>query len=105
MSAQKGTTSAPRKLPKNVTIHMACVVLSRNADVVIPEQKLWLDVILQAVRECKTKSHEQGCHSFFKSRSFSLICDLVGINVEFARTVIKKIGAPIDSQIIDACYK
>jgi len=104
VSAQKGKKSAPRHPPKNATSHMASVVLSRHAEAIIPEQRLWLDVILQAVRECKTKSYGQGCHSFFRSQTFDRACHFVGLNPEFAREIVRKIGSPIDQAIIDACY-
>lgn len=64
-----------------------------------PETKLMVDVIVQAVSDSMKKQHS-GSHTkgdkleacrFFDDGRMAQVCDLVGLNYEYAQEVVKKI--------------
>lgn len=64
-----------------------------------PETRLMVDVIAQAVsdslKKCHSGSHTKGdrieANRFFEDGRLELVCDLVGLNFEYAQEVVKKI--------------
>jgi len=65
-----------------------------------PERKLWREVLCQAVTDSFANAipidARLSARRFFDQVGFELVCDAAGIDFEFCRGLIKKLGQPIE---------
>jgi len=81
------------KYESEITVNMVCTVLARNATTAeTPEGKLWLAVLINAVRDSSKQQHKQECLSFFSSGWFKTICGFCGLDPQYTREIIGRIG-------------
>lgn len=87
-------------LPLSTKMHLTRKALLRHAmNNGKPETRLMVDVIVQAVsdslKKCHSGSHTKGdrieANRFFEDGRMESICDLIGLNFEYAQEVVKKI--------------
>ena len=92
---------APTRLGSKITAIMVCKVLDRNATTIqTAYAQLWLAVIKNAIKESTTRSYRKECQRFFESRYFDTICDRVGLDPQYTRDIINRIGQIHNVEII-----
>ena len=75
-----------------VTPHMAAKVLRMACPSNSQEERLWGHVLTSAVRDCCKSNSRAECLAFFRSRWFSEVCEMSGVDAGYARSVIRMIG-------------
>lgn len=91
-----------------VTAAQVAYVLKRGAENYhFPEGKLWVEVILQAVRDMMVNSEnlQEEAARFVCGSGFERACGLAGLDPEYARNVIAQLGTQIESEAGIAALK
>lgn len=90
--------TARKYIEDYVTPTQVSTVLKRAAtNYHFAEGKLWLEVILQAVRDMQGGAIDLQVKawSFVQSKRFETVCDFAGLEPEFARGIISKVGSKV----------
>ena len=82
--------SLPRGNSRDIAL-----ILTRHADLEVPEQKLMLAVILKAVSDLMDKTpsnkyHRAMAREFFTGSAFVFFCDMCGLNPEWVMGILRK---------------
>lgn len=81
-----------KSLPRGNARHIA-VLLTRHADLELPEQKLMLAVLLKAVSDLMDpykKNHRALAREFFTRGTSVFFCDMCGLNPEWVMDILRK---------------
>ena len=98
---RKSRHAAPTRLGSKITAIMVCKVLDRNAETSqTAYAKLWLAVIKNAIKESNTRAYRKDCQRFFESRWFETMCDRVGLDPQYTRDIIRRIGQIHNVEVI-----
>jgi hypothetical protein len=71
-------------------------LLKRCAPRSIPEERLWIAVIMRAVEDMGRKTTTEAAQYFVNGTYFPEICEMAGLDVHFARGMIARIGEDVD---------
>ena len=92
-----------------ITANMVCKVVGQHAtNAGTPEGKLWLAVILDAIRTSSDSPGKQSSENrihraiairFFKTKWFEQICDFAGVSADATREAVAKIGTTVNLNI------
>ncbi|QOJ19976.1 MAG: hypothetical protein HRU77_04260 [Gammaproteobacteria bacterium] len=82
--------SLPRGNSRDIAL-----ILTRHADLEIPEQKLMLAVLLKAISDLMDKTpsnkyHRAMAREFFTGSAFVFFCDMCGLNPEWVMDILRK---------------
>lgn len=83
-----------KSLPRGNSRDIA-LILTRHADLEIPEQKLMLAVILKAVSDLMDKTpsnkyHRAMAREFFTGSAFVFFCDMCSLNPDWVSDILRK---------------
>lgn len=76
--------------------HQVMTVIRRSMQLedkwLIPEHKLFLAVIHQAVADLNNRDHLKSAYSWFHDDGFEIVCDYLGLNHEGVRAILRDAG-------------
>jgi hypothetical protein len=67
----------------------AAALIKCKSEIEIPEQRLWLAVMVQAIRDIGSEHHTK---HFWKKDNLKLYCDILAIDVDYVINVLKMAG-------------
>lgn len=81
-----------------ITPQMVAKIIRRCAPRETSEDKLWCAVVCRAAEDAEKANVSLNSQGFMRSSRFKEVCELAGLDVEFVRGLIKRIGQKVDSK-------
>jgi hypothetical protein len=70
------------------TLKQVCKVLERHSGAELPEERLWLAVVLQGIRDLGKASEKSKAAQWISGQRFEAACSFAGLDHTYARETI-----------------